>query len=110
MRARFRKSVTVSRQAAGAFVNGVWVPGAVSTVTIQASVQPASAEDMQRLPEGRRQAGAVKLYTNDALLTEKDDQKADRITIGQGEYEVATADVWDNGIIPHNMYMCARVV
>ena len=106
----FRRAVTVTRQAAGAFVAGVWVPGAESTVTIRASVQPATAEDMQRLPEGRRQTGAVRLYTSAALLTEVGTQKADRITLPTGTYEVAQADQWQNGVLPHNVYLCARVV
>ena len=110
MMAIFRKPVTVNRQAAGAYVNGVWVPGAPYQVTIQASVQPASAEDMHRLPEGQRQTGAVKLYTNDALLTAKGDQKADIVVTEQGHYEVSVADVWENGLIPHKAYVCARVV
>ena len=110
MMAIFRKAVTVKRQAAGAYVAGVWVPGAASQVTIQASVQPASAEDMQRLPEGQRQTGAVKLYTSDTLLTSIGDQKADVVVTEQGEYEVSVADVWNNGLIPHKAYLCARVV
>jgi hypothetical protein len=110
VRAIFRKSVTVKRRAAGSFVAGVWTPGAPSTTTIQASVQPASAEDMQRLPEGQRQTGAVRLYTNDTLLTAKGTQEADIVVTEQGEYEVSVADVWSNGLIPHKSYLCARVV
>ena len=106
----FRRPVTITRQAAGAYVAGVWVPGAESTVTIRASVQPATAEDMQRLPEGRRQTGAVKLYTSAALKTEIGNQKADRVTLPTGTYEVAQADQWQNGVLPHNVYLCARVV
>lgn len=110
MRSRFRKSVNVTRQAEGAYTDGVWVQGQPFTHTIQASVQPASAEDMQRLPEGRRQAGAVKLYSSDMLLTEQGTQKADRVNLPHGIYEVAVADYWENGIIPHNAYLCARFV
>ena len=106
----FRRPVTVTRQAAGGYVAGVWVPGNPFTVTIQASVQPATAEDMQRLPEGRRQTGAVKIYTNSNLMAEIGTQKADRVTLPTGEYEVAQADHWQNGVLPHNVYLCARVV
>jgi len=106
----FRRPVTVTRQAAGGYVAGVWVPGNTFTVTIHASVQPATAEDMQRLPEGRRQTGAVKIYTSSTLLTEIGTQKADRIALPTGDYEVAQADQWQNGVLPHNVYLCARVV
>jgi hypothetical protein len=110
VRAIFRQSVTVKRRAVGAFVAGVWVPGAPTTTTIQASVQPASAEDIQRLPEGQRQTGAVKLYTNDSLFTAKGTQEADIVVTPQGDYEVSVAEVWDNGLIPHKSYLCVRVV
>ena len=110
MRARFRQAVTVTRQPEGGYVDGVWQNDPAGTVAIKASVQPASAEDMQRLPEGRRQTGAVKLFTNDTLLTEKGAQKADVVNLPQGDYEVATAEEWVNGIIPHNAYICARIV
>jgi hypothetical protein len=110
VRGIFRQSVTVRRRANGAFVAGVWTPGALSTTTVQASIQPASAEDMQRLPEGQRQTGAVKLFTADALRTAKGQQEADIIVTTQGEYEVSVAEEWRNGLIPHNAYICARVV
>lgn len=110
MRARFRKSVTVTRQAAGAYVDGVWTPGGDATLTIQASVQPSSDQDMQRLPEGRRITGAVTLYTNDTLKLALGDQQADRIALASGTYEVEVSENWGNGLIPHNKYVCARIV
>ena len=110
MMAIFRKAITVTRQGAGSFVGGVFVPGAPETLTIQASVQPASAEDLQRLHEGQRLTGAVKLYTNDTLLVAQGNQKADIVTTGQGKFEVSVAEVWENGLIPHKSYLCARVV
>lgn len=110
MRAIFRQAVTVKRRAAGAFVAGVWTPGALSTIAIQASVQPASAEDLQRLPEGQRETGAVRVYTNDSLLTSSGTQEADIVVTSQGEYEVSIAERWENGLIPHNAYICRRVV
>lgn len=109
-RAIFRRPITIRRLAAGSYVDAVWVAGAASTVTIQASVQPASAEDIQRMPEGQRQTGAVKLFTNDALLTAKETQAADVVILPEGEYEVSVAEDWANGLIPHKHYICARIV
>ena len=106
----FRRPVTISRYGAGSYVNGVWTQSAPFGVTIHASVQPATDRDMQRLPEGRRQTGAVKLFTNDTLLIEIGTQKADRVTLPTGTYEVAQADAWQNGVINHNAYLCVRVV
>lgn len=106
----FRRPVTIERQAPGGFVNGLWQPGAIEAVTILASVQPASGRDMERLPEGRRQAGAVRIFTDATLQLEAGAQKADRIVLPQGTYEVAIADEWQNGIMPHNTYLCVRIV
>jgi hypothetical protein len=110
MRAIFRNAITVRRQEPGGYVDAVWVPGEADTLTIQASVQPAGAEDMQRLPEGQRLTGAVRIYTNDLLMTAEGDQKADVVVTSQGRYEVRVAERWENGLIPHNFYLCTRIV
>jgi len=44
------------------------------------------------------------------LLIEIGTQKADRVTLPTGTYEVAQADAWQNGVINHNAYLCVRVV
>lgn len=108
----FRKAVSVVRVSNGAWVGGVWVPGApVSGVTVQASVQPSSQDDLQLLPEGARLDGSVTLYTNDALqiAEEGSNEISDRIVHDGSEYKVMAKAVWDNGLIPHNRYVCVRV-
>lgn len=109
---RFRKSVPVERRVAGAYVNGVWAPGAIDldVTSIVASVQPATREDLQRLPEGQRITGVYKLFTNDRLLLARDDQSGDRVQIGGDWYLVTAEEVWDNGLIPHYAYLVTRIV
>jgi len=46
--------ITVERTTAGGYVDGIYVEGATSTFKTLASCQPASAEDLQMLPEGER--------------------------------------------------------
>ncbi|MBT8412482.1 MAG: hypothetical protein KJP02_11895 [Octadecabacter sp.] len=108
--AALRKPVTVTRYAAGAYVDGFWQEGGTSPVTITASVQPASQTDMQLLPEGRRLTGAYRLFTDDTMLLASGAQQADRVTIGGAEYEVMAEAVWENGLIPHKSYLVARIV
>ena len=107
----FRKPVTVKRLTPGAYVNGFWVEGTESTVTIRASIQPASSADLKLLPEGKTLGGVYKVFTNEALTVaiEGTNQNGDRLTIGGSDYEVTTPIIWDNGIIPHNEYLVTRV-
>ncbi len=65
---RFAVPVTVRRTDAG-IVNaiGIYVPGADSTLTINACVQPANGRDIERLPEGMRTKDMYRIYS-DALL------------------------------------------
>lgn len=106
----FRKPVTVNRPGAGSYVDGFWQQGAPSQLTIQASVQPASQDDMELLPEGRRITGGYRLYTNDTLNLASGTQNADRVVINGADYEVMAEADWSNGIIPHKSYLVARVV
>lgn len=108
----FRKPVTVKRTTAGAYVNGFWVEGGEVTPApvIRASVQPASQDDMQLLPEGRRTTGAYRLYTNDVLFLANGTQNADIVTIAGADYEVMADASWQNSIINHRSYLVVRVV
>ena len=70
----FRKTYTVTRVAAGDYVDGKWVEGATSTFTIQASLQPAKPKEMEMLPEGRRNQETYKLYSDTQLRTVEEDE------------------------------------
>ena len=99
----FRQPLTVTRKSGGEFVNGIWTPGTTAEVPIEASVQPASPDDMQRLPEGRRQDKAYVLRSDQELLEVDDnaEQSADLVTIGGETYEVMRCSRWQNSIINH---------
>lgn len=106
----FAKPLIVTRYAAGGYVNGAWVEGASSQVTIQASVQPASAEDLQSLPENRRALGAYKLYSSAPFQGVIEGQRnPDTVVINGDTYEVARVDPWQNGVIHHYKTLVVRV-
>ena len=63
----FGYNVTVNRYGVGSYVNGEFVPGAITPLIIFASTQPLSDAEMLSLPEGRRTRRYVKLYTNTLL-------------------------------------------
>jgi hypothetical protein len=58
-----RRAITVTAHPAGAYVDGVWVPGAPTTRTVEGSVQPLAGAELERLPEGLRERATLKLYT-----------------------------------------------
>lgn len=107
----FRKPVQIKRRAPGAYVNGFFQQGAQTTITINASVQPAGERDVQLLPEGRRDAGAFRLFTDSVLQVAQEGtgKNNDVAMLAGAEYEIMAEMPWQNGIIPHRVYIAARV-
>lgn len=107
----FRKPVTIKRRGAGSYVNGFWQAASESTLTIQASVQPAGERDVQLLPEGRRSNGAFRLFTDAALQVAQEGTglNNDVAVLEGAEYEIMAEMPWQNGLIPHRAYIAARV-
>ncbi|HEU4402346.1 MAG TPA: hypothetical protein VFT43_09590 [Candidatus Polarisedimenticolia bacterium] len=93
-------SLTVTRPAPGAYVDGVYAAGAPSTFAVRASVQPLRGRELEALPEGRRSRAAYRVYT-DTLLRTVDDANPDRIALFGEAYEVIAIEHWQNGILPH---------
>ncbi len=90
------ETVPVARTAAGTITLGRVTAGASSALSISASVQPATPEDMKRLPEGQRIDETIKLYTTTELKTVDVDAQtaADRITYDGQVYEVQQVTPW----------------
>lgn len=85
---------TVTRYAAGDYVAGKLTAGSTSTLSISASVQPVSGQELQRLPEGERVKDWLYVYTPTELNTREGKKAADKISIDGANYEVATVDDW----------------
>lgn len=69
---------------------------AVETFTIQATVQPLDARELQRLPEGQRTEGAVKLWAVEKLHTAETSlcRVADRFEYREVDYQVDSIEDW----------------
>lgn len=104
----FRRSLTGYRVTPGQYVDGIWQDGTESEITVTASVQPTSNDDVEALPEGRRQARNYTLITDDDLrgLT---DANPDQVEIEGERYEVSAIQLWANGIIPHKRAVVTRM-
>ena len=103
-----RKPLKVYRQSGGEYVNGIWQPGTETEITVRVSVQPSSPDDMELLPEGRRERRAYTLFGDDALLGVGDDNP-DQVEIDGERYEVSAVQYWRNSIIPHTRTVVTRL-
>jgi hypothetical protein len=65
--ARFLSTLTVTRTAAGQFIDGDWIDGSTSTITVPASVQPMTEREIRRLPEAIRTTASLKVYSDSQL-------------------------------------------
>ncbi len=76
--------------------------GANTIFEVSASVHPASGNDLQSLPESRRQSSGYKLFTNTKLQTAKSGiRNADQVELYGDRYEVVRVEPWQNNVISH---------
>lgn len=85
---------TVQRAAAGDYVDGRYVPGDNDELTVEASVQPISGRELQRLEEGERERITHKAYSTAELMN------GDVIEVDGDAFEVERVEKV-RAIIPH---------
>jgi len=101
--AEFNQTLSGTRNAAGSYVNGVWVNGAPANISLACSVQPSTGKEILLLPEGRRTESA---YT---LRSVAEIKEGDKFTIFGDVHEVLKVQVWQNGIISHYLGVATRI-
>ena len=107
----FRTIKTYLTESAGTYSAGLWVPGARSSGTIYASVQPVvQGQDMQALPEGRRWSDFVKVYTDSRLKVVEDGEgvQPDFVVHEGWGYELVSLFANRSGVINHYKYIAVR--
>ena len=107
----FPKSISYETHTAGITEGsynaaGDWVAGSSETLTLLGSVQPASGEEIESLPVGRRNRGVSKIYSDRALpIAEEGGGEAGAIVFWQGDkWEVVKEGKYKNDLIPHYKY------
>jgi hypothetical protein len=104
----FRRPYIVKRKSSGSISDGKFTDGAISDISITASVQPLKSQDIQQLPEGRRNSKLYYVFTSTALNT-VGTANPDSIVIDGEIYEVDKKDSWQNGVINHYKYLVYKV-
>jgi len=105
-----RRPLTVTRYEPGAYDNdtGLWVEGETETFTASYSVQPTSPDDMQALPEGRREQRAYTLIGDTPLRSVQATTNPDKVEVDGEKYEVSAVQEWRNSIVPHTRVIVTR--
>ena len=84
------QNVSLTRQAAGSLVSGLFVPGVETVSNIRAAVQPLNGEDLVSLPEGQRQRESYKLFSVTEMKTASEEgaTRSDKVSFYGREFEV----------------------
>lgn len=90
---RFKSPVTVYRRTYEVNDYGRTV-AAETSETVQAVVQPARERDLERLPEGDRVAGTIKIYCETPLTVRADGRLPDEILWRGLRHIVKACDAW----------------
>lgn len=96
--------VTVYREGAGSYVNGVWVEGTTSTFNIKAKIQPLSGYQVAIMPESDRTRSWIKVFTPDTIRQKKEGPNghgADRLYWNGDLYEVMKVFTWSKTVQDH---------
>lgn len=95
----------------GSYVGGRWVAATPSASTFTGSVQPVTGKETQFLPENRRDAGLVKVYSDTALNVslEGSNTPGDVVIWAGKRWEVFQELVYANDLINHFKYLAAYI-
>lgn len=91
---KYGESISVARFAAGSYVNGDFVDGSTSTLTITATVMPLSPTEARLLREGKENAAGIVIYTETELKTASEALRtsADKVTWDGRTWDVFSAE------------------
>lgn len=85
---------SVSRTAAGSYVDGFYVDGGVSSFNIDASIQPVTGRETLAVPEGYRAEETRVVYTTTELRALTPTSIGDVITYKSEPWEVIKSEQW----------------
>jgi hypothetical protein len=108
----FRSQVTLRRFQSGVYTNGRWIDGSYTDTQISSSIQPMKGEEMQELPEARRDSEGYKLFTS-TLINTVTAVNPDLVLFFGKTFEVVQVFPWQNapamGLVNHYKYIVLRL-
>lgn len=109
----FPQAIPYRRDTGGYDSRGIWETTSSATGTVQGSMQPASGDDLEALPENERKTGLYKVYIDfsEQLIAppEGSNQKGDILTWLGGLYQVTKEAEFNNGLLPHRKYFAQYI-
>lgn len=104
--------LTIYRRTSGTYVDGDWVEGSTTEVSVQVNIQPLKPYEILQLPESERTRVWWKVYSADLLRTEKEgSHDADEFVWKNDRYKVMKVDDWTSGmsILEHCRAQAVRI-
>lgn len=104
--------IDIDRRAKGAFVEGDWVPGSVTTVVREVNIQPLKDTEIMMLPEADRTRTWYKLYCAEDLRTDQEGVggwSADEFMWQGYRYKIMKVRRYDMSILDHFRAHAARI-
>lgn len=110
----FRSPLTLFRQNAGSYVNGIWIQIGETALAITASIQPTTGEEILSLPEARRNRKTYALFTSTKINLLLPLRNPDQIVIFGERYEIIRVEPWQNNpavfsIINHYKFYASAI-
>lgn len=108
----FRRDYLIERKEPGTYVDGRFVSGQITEVTIKASVQPLNGIDLKALPEGNRSSRGVKIYSDEMLNVTKSTLgiEPDVLLVMGERYKLIAMAPNQSNVINHFKYLAILVV
>lgn len=99
----FGQARTGVREEPGTYTKGKYTKGTTSVINFNASVQPIRANEQETLPEGLREEGSYKLYTNFQLraVNQTTKEPGDIVDLFGKKYRVVFLEPWQNNLCNH---------
>lgn len=96
----------------GEYIKGKWVEGEKTETAFKGTFQPAKGQDLETLPQGKRNSEVYVCYAPIELeFTCYDSEKnleGDLIQWEDKLFEIITCGKWNNSLIVHWKLVCSR--
>ena len=101
--------VYYSKGAGAGYVNGIWTEAKTVAGTFLGTIQPLNANEVRNLPEGERNIGSVKIYSETKLNVAQEasspTESGDVVVFQDRYYWVKYQNPYKSGLIEHYKYI-----